>query len=116
MMKKCLSTFLLFAFASFCSAFAQTAPPNIVVILADDLGYGDVGFNGCADIPTPNIDSIATNGVLCTNGYVTEPFCSPSRAALLTGRYQERYGYDFGPTAGSTNPRLGLPMTETILP
>ena len=68
------------------------------------------------DIPTPNIDSIATNGVLCTNGYVTEPFCSPSRAALLTGRYQERYGYDFGPTAGSTNPRLGLPMTETILP
>ena len=97
-MKKCLPAFLLFAFASFCSALAQTAPPNIVVILADDLGYGDVGFNGCPDIPTPNIDSMAANGVLCTNGYVTEPFCSPSRAALLTGRYQQRYGYDTGPT------------------
>ena len=115
-MKKYLPIFLLFAFAPFCTALAQTTPPNIVVILADDLGYGDVGFNGCADIPTPNIDSIATNGVLCTNGYVTEPFCSPSRAALLTGRYQQRYGYDFGPTPGATNPRLGLPMTETILP
>jgi arylsulfatase A-like enzyme len=115
-MKKYLPIFLLFAFASFCSALAQTAPPNIIVILADDLGYGDVGFNGCLDIPTPNIDSIAANGVLCTNGYVTEPYCSPSRAALLTGRYQQRYGQDAGPSPGSTNPRLGLPMTETILP
>lgn len=116
MTKKYLPIFLLFAFASLGTALAQTTRPNIVVILADDLGYGDVGFNGCADIPTPNMNSIAANGVLCTNGYVTEPFCSPSRAALLTGRYQQRYGYDFGPTVGATNPRLGLPMTETILP
>jgi arylsulfatase A-like enzyme len=116
MMKKYLPIFLLFAFASLGTALAQTPPPNIVVILADDLGYGDVGFNGCADIPTPNIDAIAANGVLCTNGYVTEPFCSPSRAALLTGRYQQRYGHDFGPTVGASNPRLGLPLTETILP
>src|SRR5215813_2214022 len=76
--------------------FAQDHP-NIIVILADDLGYGDVGFNGCLDIPTPNIDALAANGVLCTNGYVTEPFCAPSRAALLTGRYQARYGFDSGP-------------------
>ena len=53
------------------SVLAQTTPPNIVVILADDLGYGDVGFNGCPDIPTPNIDSVAANGALCTNGYAT---------------------------------------------
>jgi arylsulfatase A-like enzyme len=86
------------------------------VILADDLGYGDVGFNGCLDIPTPNLDSIAANGVLCTNGYVTEVYCSPSRAALLTGRYQQRYGYDYPPPVASANPRLGLPLTETILP
>src|SRR4029079_13568462 len=106
-MNKFLLLLLLFAIGSV-SASAQTSPPNIVVILADDLGYGDVGFNGCLDIPTPNIDSIAANGVLCTNGYVTEPFCSPSRAALLTGRYQQRSGYDWGPTADSaTNPRVG---------
>ena len=52
-------------------------PPNIVIILADDLGYGDVGFNGCPDIPTPNIDALAANGVMCTDGYVTHPFCAP---------------------------------------
>ena len=97
-MKKYLPIFLLFGFAPFCTAWAQTTPPNIVVILADDLGYGDVGFNGCPDIPTPNIDSVAANGVLCTNGYATHPFCSPSRAAIITGRYQHRFGYDtWGP-------------------
>ena len=115
-MKRYLSTLLLLGSAFAWQALAQTAPPNIVVILADDLGYYDVGFNGSLDIPTPNIDSIATNGVLCTNGYVTEPFCSPSRAALLTGRYQQRFGHDTGPTPGSTNPRLGLPLTELTLP
>ena len=114
---KALLPLLLIVCAFASSALAQSVPPNIIVILADDLGYNNVGFNGCLDIPTPNIDSIATNGVLCTNGYVTESFCSPSRAALLTGRYQERFGYDWGPTADSaTNPRVGLPMTETTLP
>src|SRR6476660_4749011 len=114
-MNKFLSLLLLFAIGSV-SAGALTTPPNIVVILADDLGYGDVGFNGCPDIPTPNIDSIAANGVLCTDGYATHPFCSPSRAGLITGRYQQRFGHDSGPTLGSTNPRLGLPMTELTLP
>jgi len=82
---------LLMACALGTTAMAQTAPPNIVVILADDLGYGDVGFNGCPDIPTPNIDSVATNGALCTNGYATHCHCSPSRAAIMTGRYQHRF-------------------------
>jgi len=97
-------------------ALAQTAPPNIVVILADDLGYGDVGFNGCPDIPTPNIDSLASNGVLCTNGYVTHPLCSPSRAGLITGRYQQRFGYENQLLNDASNPRLGLPMQELLLP
>src|SRR5437773_8065385 len=89
--KKYLSLLLIVcAFAS--SALARSGPPNIIVILADDLGYGDVSFNGCPDYSTPNIDSLATNGVLCTNGYVTHPFCSPSRAGLLTGRYQSAHG------------------------
>jgi arylsulfatase A-like enzyme len=92
--------------------------PNIVVILADDLGYGDVGFNGCSDIPTPNIDSFARNGVLCTDGYVTHPFCSPSRAALLTGRYQQRFGYEHQPNlvGNVSDPLLGLPPNELLLP
>lgn len=52
-------------------AVVETAAPNLIVITTDDLGYSDVGFNGCKDIPTPNIDSIASNGVRCTNGYVS---------------------------------------------
>jgi arylsulfatase A-like enzyme len=103
---------------------AQSVPPrpNIVVILADDLGYGDVSYNRVnPDFLTPNIDSLAINGVQCTNGYVTHPFCSPSRAALLTGRYQQRFGYENQPILpngldDNTNPRLGLPLTELTLP
>src|SRR6266480_7499644 len=79
------------------SALAQAGQPNIVIILTDDLGYGDVGFNGCPDYPTPNIDSLTINGVRCSSGYVTHPFCSPSRAALLTGRYQQRFGHENQP-------------------
>src|SRR5262249_42492643 len=66
---------------------AETArKPNILVIVADDLGYADTGFQGCKDIPTPNLDALAKKGVRCTNGYVSGPYCSPTRAGLLTGR------------------------------
>jgi arylsulfatase A-like enzyme len=98
------------------SAWAQSGQPNIVIILADDLGYGDVGFNGCPDYPTPNIDSLTINGVRCSSGYVTHPFCSPTRAALLTGRYQQRFGHENQPTADADNPRLGVPAQELLLP
>src|SRR5437868_2565770 len=83
---------------------------NIVVILADDLGYGDVSFNGRQDYVTPNIDALASNGVWFSSGYVTHPFCSPSRAALLTGRYQQRFGHENQPDDG------GLPLGELLLP
>ncbi len=76
-------------------ATAVERQPNIVILLADDLGYADVGFHGCQDIPTPNIDALAKSGVRCTNGYVSGPICSPTRAGLLTGRYQQRYGHEF---------------------
>lgn len=66
--------------------------PNILVILADDLGYADLGVQGCKDIRTPNIDSIALNGIRFTNGYVSGPVCSPTRAALMSGQYQQRHG------------------------
>src|SRR5687768_17567208 len=74
---------------------APDAPrrPNIVLIVADDLGYADLGCQGGTEIPTPNIDSLARDGVRFTNGYVSCPVCSPTRAGLLTGRYQQRFGH-----------------------
>jgi arylsulfatase A-like enzyme len=65
--------------------------PNIIVMLIDDLGYGDVGAFGCPDIPTPHIDSLARDGVRCLNGYTLCPVCSPSRAGLMTGLYPQRF-------------------------
>ena len=80
-----------------------------MIIVADDLGYADVGFHGCKDIPTPNIDALAGRGVRCTNGYVSGPYCSPTRAGLLTGRYQQRFGHEFNPGGRTT---AGLPLTR----
>lgn len=90
-------------------------PPNIIVILTDDQGYHDVGFNGCTDIPTPHLDSIAQRGVRFSNGYVSYSVCSPSRAGLLTGRYQQRFGHERNPRWEPQNPRSGLPLTERTL-
>jgi arylsulfatase A-like enzyme len=91
--------------------------PNILLILADDVGYGDVGFQGCRDIPTPHIDAIAARGARFTNGYVTAPVCSPSRAGLITGRYQGRFGHEFnpGPPQPTDLAEGGLPLTESTL-
>jgi arylsulfatase A-like enzyme len=95
---------------------AEARKPNILVIVSDDQGFADLGVHGCKDVPTPHLDSIAKNGVRCTNGYVSHPYCSPTRAGLLTGRYQQRFGHEFNPgpptdrTAG-----VGLPLTEVTL-
>jgi arylsulfatase A-like enzyme len=86
--------------------------PNLVIILTDDQGYADVGFNGCKDIPTPHIDTIATNGVRFTNGYATHAVCGPSRAGLLTGRYQGRFGFNTNPSVNPNNPNIGIPHEE----
>ncbi len=95
--------------------------PNFIIILADDLGYGDLGYTGSTQILTPNIDKLAETGVIFTNGYVTGAVCSPSRAGMLTGRYNCEFGY-------YTNPDLppdqqlqinreysGLPLDEVTL-
>ena len=94
-------------------ALAATAAerPNILVIVGDDMGYADVGFHGCKDIPTPHLDALAASGVRFTNGYVTGPYCSPTRAGLLTGRQQTRFGHEFNPAGAH-----GLPLTESTLP
>ncbi len=96
------------------TAAAQDAPkPNIVVILADDLGYSDLGVQGGKDVPTPHIDSIAKAGVRCTNGYVSGPYCSPTRAGLLTGRTQMRFGHEFNEGGPASREKFGLPLSET---
>jgi arylsulfatase A-like enzyme len=109
-----LSALLLLAWplAPIAAVAAEAAKPNIVILLADDMGYADAGFQGCKDIPTPHLDSLAQSGVRCTSGYVSGPYCSPTRAGLMTGRYQTRFGHEFNPGGG---PEMGLPTTETTL-
>jgi arylsulfatase A-like enzyme len=127
------------------SVAVQESRPNIVVIVGDDMGYADIGVHGCPDIPTPNIDALANAGVRCTSGYVSGPYCSPTRAGLLTGRYQTRFGHEFNPgnnqrqqrarqaaqaeqnpptqpaqaserpRRGAGRTRIGLPLSETTI-
>ena len=95
---------------------AHATAPNIIIFFADDLGYGDVGYQG-GDLPTPHIDSIVHNGVQFTDGYVTCPVCAPSRAGLLTGRYQQRFGFadNPGPYQRKGAPYVGIPPSQPIL-
>jgi arylsulfatase A-like enzyme len=85
--------------------------PNILIFLSDDVGWAEFGFQGGKDIPTPNIDSIAKNGVRFTQGYVAATYCSPTRAGLMTGRYPTRFGHEFNSVAR----QAGLPLTETTI-
>jgi arylsulfatase A-like enzyme len=96
---------------------AADPPPNIIVIVIDDLGYGELSCQAPdTDIPSPNLDAIAAAGVRFTDGYVTAPFCAASRAGLLTGRYQTRFGFEFNPIgAVNEEPGIGLPVTERTL-
>ena len=90
-------------------------PPNIIIILTDDQGYKDVGFNGSKDIKTPHIDRIAKNGVVFSNGYVSYAVCGPSRAGLITGRYQDRFGFSRNPLFAPKDSTQGLPVSEENL-
>jgi arylsulfatase A-like enzyme len=103
---------LLVLLASTLVGLAATKP-NIIVIVADDLGYADVRFNPQhpKEVATPNLDALAKQSVICRQGYVSGHVCSPTRAGLMTGRYQQRLGLYTGGEAGS-----GLPMSEKIFP
>lgn len=116
---------------------SSSSKPNVIVIVADDLGWNDISANGNKEIPTPNIDGIGKDGVHFTQGYSTAPICGPSRAGLITGRYQQRFGQEFqihgnvkDPSASKTEPegyieaflpqnfdrnKQGLPTTEVTL-
>ncbi|MDA1067970.1 MAG: sulfatase [Verrucomicrobia bacterium] len=108
--------FLFFILLNFAFNLQAAQLPNIVLLVADDLGYGELGCQGNPEIPTPHIDSLAEQGVRFTQGYVTAPFCSASRAGLMTGRYQTRFGYEFNPIgAKNEEPDAGLPLSEMTI-
>jgi arylsulfatase A-like enzyme len=92
-------------------AAPEPVRPNILIMLADDLGYADLGVQGCTDVPTPHIDSIAKSGVRFTSGYVSAPVCSPCRAGLMTGRYQTRFGHELNHPLADNAP-MGMPVDQ----
>ncbi len=104
-----------FPFAPAAGGSEAVQKPNIILILADDLGYAGIGIQGCADIPTPHTDSIARNGVRFRHGYVSAPLCSPTRAGLMTGRYQQRFGLETNPGPVNDPPDFGLSLDEKTI-
>ncbi|QDT43917.1 Arylsulfatase [Gimesia alba] len=107
---------LLLSLCLFPNMLQAAGQPNIIILLADDLGYGELGCQGNPQIPTPHIDSIAADGIRFTQAYVTAPNCSPSRAGLLTGKIPTRFGYEFNPIgARNEDPGTGLPPAEQTL-
>jgi arylsulfatase A-like enzyme len=103
------------------SSFPATgqSKPNVIIIFTDDAGYSDFGFQGSDTHRTPRIDSLAANGITFTNGYVSASVCSPSRAGLLTGRYQQRFGHEYN-LPGMADPEVteemrGMPVTELTI-
>ena len=113
-----LVLFIVIAVPSLSSVAAEqrSERPNIILIVVDDLGYGELGCQGNPEIPTPYIDSLARDGVRFTSAYVTASFCSPSRAGLLTGRYQTRFGHELNPTGRhNLDPDAALPAPERTL-
>lgn len=100
---------------------AQT-PPNIILLFADDAGYADFGFHGSTKMKTPNLDKLAKQSVRFTQAYVTHPTCGPSRAGLITGRYQYRFGYEENNVPGfmsavsaADGAEMGLPQDEVTI-
>jgi arylsulfatase A-like enzyme len=95
---------------------AAERKPNVLVILADDVGYGEFGFQGNKEIPTPHIDSIAKNGTRFTSGYIAATYCSPCRAGLMTGRYPTRFGHEFNEGQATPGGRqFGLAVEEKTI-
>ncbi|MBT4411644.1 MAG: sulfatase [Bacteroidetes bacterium] len=118
--KHILTYFFVTIYFSISPLFGQSGSekPNFVLILADDLGYADLGYQGSNQIPTPNIDRLAESGIVFTSAYVSSPVCSPSRAGLITGKNQLGFGFDnnlFPAQPGFDPDFVGLPLTETTL-
>lgn len=91
-------------------------PPNVILVMMDDLGYGDLGSYGAPDARTPNVDRLARQGVRLTSAYANGPVCTSTRAALISGRYQQRVGLEWVLTGSPADRERGLPVTGTSLP
>lgn len=114
-----LFLFLLFFQGHLLSAQKQ---PNIILLFSDDAGYADFGFQGSAEIKTPNLDKLAKQSMRCKQAYVSDPTCGPSRAGLMTGKYQQRFGYEENNVPGFMSPvsavdgiEMGLPVEEVTM-
>jgi arylsulfatase A-like enzyme len=95
----------------------QAVPkPNVVLIMIDDMGYGDLASYGATDVRTPNSDRLAREGVRLTDAYANGQVCSPTRAALISGRYPQRFGIERALTNALADSAIGLPVTGTSLP
>ena len=110
-MKKTIITLILVVLCGVTNLRAKPEQPNIVLLLADDLGWADLGFQGSSDILSPNIDQLAKHGIRFTDGHVSASVCSPSRAGLMTGRYQQRFGHE----ANSPPPSEGMDIKQITI-
>jgi arylsulfatase A-like enzyme len=113
-----LALLLAVGIAGGCRSRSETTHPNFVVLLADDLGYGDLGSYGAPDVRTPNLDRLAGDGARFTDAYAASPVCSPTRAALMTGVYPQRIGHAFedflGPGSTGLDPALHTALPELL--
>lgn len=91
------------------------ARPNIIVLLVDDAGYADFGFMGCQDLKTPNLDKLAKQGMIFTDAHVSASVCGPSRAGLMTGQYQQRFGFECNPPAHFAGLDTRIPTLASVL-
>ncbi|WP_422360143.1 sulfatase [Reichenbachiella sp.] len=103
-------------------AFGQNTQPNIILIFADDAGYADFGFQGSKEMKTPHLDALAKSGVVFSQGYVSDATCGPSRAGLITGKYQQRFGYEeinvpgyMSKNSGLLGDDMGLPLNQITM-
>lgn len=106
--------FLIFSSLVILASSLAAKQPNVIILWTDDQGYADISVHGNKDYETPHLDSLAKNGVRCTDGYVSQPQCSPSRAGMMTGRHQSRFGHEENPP-NDADARYGLPLTEKTL-
>ena len=115
-MLSCVQIPALLALAALTTTATAAAQPNVLLIVADDLGYQELTCQGAVDLPTPEICSLADNGIRFTSGYVSAPVCCPSRAGVMTGRYQTRFGHELNAIGvQNADEPIGLPLTESTL-